>query len=228
MSIIDKLKSEKKYVLLLLVFLALIAYLSITLMPMIAELTSKPEKIRDFLKSFGNAGIFVFLLLQVLQVVIAAIPGDLLHVSGGFVYGALSGAALSYVGVMLGATLAFFMSRFFGYKLVKKFVAESQYEQFGRLLNTNKAGLGMFIICSIPGIPKDVLAYIAGLTPIGSLRFLSIYALARIPGIIISASIGANIYDRHYMDIVISGGIIVVLFIIGFFVRGKIIGGEAK
>jgi uncharacterized membrane protein YdjX (TVP38/TMEM64 family) len=76
----------------------------------------------------------------------------------------------------------------------------------------------------IPGIPKDTLTYIAGLTPVKPLRFLLISMLGRFPGLWGSAYIGANLQEKDYLPVWILSGVSVVLFVAGLLLKDKIIG----
>lgn len=197
--------------------------LAVSFAPEFIKLTSNVDELSNYLKELGSLGIIMFIFLQIVQVVVAFIPGDLLHISGGFVYGTAAGAVFSYIGVMIGATIAFYLARILGNKIVIKLIGEKSYKKFSGVLNTSTASLTVFLICIIPGIPKDVLVYLAGLTPIKPVKFLSLYAVARVPGILISSSMGANINEGHYQDLVILVSIVVVALVAGLFVKKKIL-----
>lgn len=49
--------------------------------------------------------------------------------------------------------------------------------------------IGMLIICLIPVIPKDLMMYVAGLTPIKASRLFFVYSISRIPGALIWVSV---------------------------------------
>ena len=51
----------------------------------------------------------------------------------------------------------------------------------------------MVILFMIPGTPKDLLIYIAGLLPIKPLRFILISTFARFPSVVSSTLAGSNL-----------------------------------
>ncbi|HPT70032.1 MAG TPA: TVP38/TMEM64 family protein [Syntrophomonas sp.] len=208
---------------LLVIFLTVITYVTIKYVPLITQLINEPEKFRSLLLSFGPASILVFIAFQVLQVIIAAIPGEVIQIAGGYVYGIVPGTLYSMIGILIGSMLAFYIARLLGFALVQKLVPSKDLEKFYFLINSPKAEFAMFILFIIPGIPKDILVYIAGLTPLKALNFFIITMIARFPGILGSAYIGANLENKHYYGVIIVSIVAVVLFLTGFFLKDKLI-----
>ena len=95
------------------------------------------EGLRDYIRSFGAAAWLVFLLLQVLQVFVALIPGELLESAAGFVFGPVFGTLLCYAGIVIASSLVFLLTRKFGVKLVEVFISRERINQL-RFLNTEK------------------------------------------------------------------------------------------
>ncbi len=211
-----------KAVLLALVVAAL-AIVTIAYAPIVTRLVSDMGRLREYLLSYGPRSVLVFLLLQVLQVVIAAIPGEVTQLAGGYLYGTAAGAAYSLAGIMLGSVIVFFLIRWLGYPVMKAFVPQKGMEKFNFLVNNPKAELALFVLFAIPGIPKDVLTYIAGLTPIKPLRFFILATVGRIPGIFFSSYIGAHMEQRHYTNVIFASAIVVALFVTGLLLRERVI-----
>jgi uncharacterized membrane protein YdjX (TVP38/TMEM64 family) len=84
------------------------------------EYIRNPEKFRVFLLSYGNISILVFMLFQILQVVIALIPGELIQVAGGYVYGTFFGTLYSSLGILLGnIALGIYFSKYSSKAIIK-------------------------------------------------------------------------------------------------------------
>lgn len=212
----------------LVLFILLLTYLTVRYAPQIKQLIQKPEEFEKFLRSYGNISILIFILFQVVQVVVAAIPGELVQVAGGYVYGILFGTVYSAAGIFLGSMAAFFFARIFGYRLVKNLMPKGSLEKFEFLLNGKRADVALFILFLIPGLPKDVLTYISGFTPIDPYRFFLITLVARLPGIFASALIGASMRERQYTGVIIMCVIALMLSILGLAVKERIIGHLKK
>ncbi len=208
---------------LLVLFIIVITYATVKYVPLITQLVSQPEKFRDLLLSFGPASILVFIAFQVLQVIIAAIPGEVIQIGGGYVYGIVPGTLYSIIGILIGSMLAFYIARLLGFALVQKLVPAKDLEKFYFLINSPKAEIATFILFLIPGIPKDVLVYIAGLTPLKAVNFFILSMIARFPGILGSAYIGANLEEKDYTEVIVVSVVAVILFLTGFFLKDKLI-----
>jgi len=207
---------------LLVIFVTVILLLAIKNAPWIIEYAKEPEKVREYLRSFGNFGAFIYVLIMALHVPTVVIPGDIFNVCGGYIYGIPLGFVLALTGIMLGSLAVFYISRLLGYEVVSKFISEDKLKKISEILNSNKGIVGLFIICLLPFIPKDLMMYIAGLTPIKASRLFPIYALSRVPGTLIWVSVGANVYEKNISGIVITILCFAVLVIGGIIVKEKI------
>ena len=173
------------------------------------------EGLRDYIRSFGAAGWLVFLVLQILQVFIALIPGELLESAAGFVFGPIVGTLLCYAGIVIASSLVFALTRKFGIKLVEVFVSREEINQL-RFLNTEKKrDLLIFLAFFIPGTPKDLLTYFVGLTEIKFRTFLAISLVARIPSVVTSTFGGHLLGVGDYISAIIVYAATAIVSILG-------------
>ena len=173
------------------------------------------EGLRDYIRSFGAAGWLVFLVLQILQVFIALIPGELLESAAGFVFGPIVGTLLCYAGIVIASSLVFALTRKFGIKLVEVFVSREKINQL-RFLNTEKKrDLLIFLAFFIPGTPKDLLTYFVGLTEIKFRTFLAISLVARIPSVVTSTFGGHLLGVGDYISAIIVYAATAIVSILG-------------
>ena len=173
------------------------------------------EGLRDYIRSFGAAGWLVFLVLQILQVFIALIPGELLESAAGFVFGPIVGTLLCYAGIVIASSLVFALTRKFGIKLVEVFVSREKINQL-RFLNTEKKrDLLIFLAFFIPGTPKDLLTYFVGLTEIKLRTFLAISLVARIPSVVTSTFGGHLLGVGDYISAIIVYAATAIVSILG-------------
>ncbi|MBA7623333.1 hypothetical protein ES703_30728 [subsurface metagenome] len=153
------------------------------------------ESIRAYILSLGHLAPFTFIALQALQVVISPIPGEATGFIGGFLFGKWIGFFYSTVGLTLGSAVAFFLSRQFR-RLVRLWLIRSRlYGRFEHLVEHQ--GLFMvYVLFLFPGFPKDFLCYLLGFSRMPWLAFIAIVILGRMPGTLVLAMQGANIYDK--------------------------------
>lgn len=166
-----------------------------------------------WIHSLGAWGFAGFILLQIVQVVAAPIPGEATGVLGGYLYGPVVGVSLSTVGLTIGSFIAFGLSRFFGRPLAEKFVDAKTMERFDYLLH-HKGAFLVFLLFLIPGFPKDYLCYILGLGHLTTLEFLSIATTGRLLGTILLTLGGTFLRDQqYYRFFLLSGTAVVVVFL---------------
>ncbi|NMA34724.1 MAG: TVP38/TMEM64 family protein [Clostridiaceae bacterium] len=220
---VNRKKKAALYIILIITFLAVITYVGIRFGSGLTELARKPEELREWLNSFGWKGVIIFIGLQVLQVVVAAIPGEFTQLAGGYLYGTFFGTIYSLTGIVLGSVIVFYAARLLGYPLVRLFVSEKQLDKFRFMLNNSKSEVAMFILFLIPGIPKDILTYIAGITPVRPLRFFVIITIGRLPALLGSSFIGHNTQLGNCAVVIAVSAAACILFLLGVFFREKIV-----
>lgn len=213
---------------LLVAFLALLAYLTINYAPVITQLVSEPEHLRGVIQSYGETGVLVFIAVQVLQVVISVIPGEVVQIAGGYLYGIWLGTFYLLIGLLIGSVLAFFAAKLLGYPVLKVFIPQDKYDKFRALLRTRKFEAVVFLLFLIPGLPKDLLTYAAGLVGVPPLKFFLIATGARLPALIGSAYIGANLQEQDYWTagLLMVGALI--LFLIGYLFKDRLLEGVQR
>ncbi|AGY75797.1 TVP38/TMEM64 family protein [Clostridium autoethanogenum] len=182
-----------------------------------------PNKIKNWIMSYGKYGVVVFLFVQFLQVVAFFIPGEIVQIAGGYIYGTLFGSIISILGITFGSIAAYSISRIYGKPLINKIISDKDLKFFHRILNLGSINFIVFLLYLIPGIPKDVLAYICGISNIRFKHFILYSTLGRLPGVIISAYFGSKIYTGNKMVLILIGIIMTLLFIIGVLKGEKII-----
>ena len=154
------------------------------------------EELKLFLKSKGKLALFIIYFLQILQVVIAFIPSDFINLSSGYILGPYFGFLISYLGLVSGTIIAFYISRLFGKEIVLKFVKEETLNKISNKVSSNMSITNIFILSIIPFMPRDVLVYALGLTNIKPKKFLLPYLLARIPLVLILSITGDTLFKN--------------------------------
>lgn len=201
----------------------LVILLTIKYLPFILELSVSLDKFRNYILSLGNLGAVVFIIFQVLQTVIAPIPGEVIQIAGGYVYGLTLGLVLTNLGMLIGAFIAFYFTRFMGGSLIEKFLRKEKFHWITYIVDSNEFSIILFIIFLIPGLPKDFLIYVAGLTPIKPLRFFGILFVGRFPWLLASVSIGFDLHHGNYTSTIIISMIAILSFALGLLYKNKII-----
>ena len=167
-------------------------------------------------------GRIYFLGIQILQVVVAIIPGEPIEMGAGYAFGAVEGTLLCMAGTIIGSMLVYFFVRRFGVKAVEIFFPIEKIENL-RFLNTaKKRDALMFLLVFIPGTPKDLLAYFAPLTGMGPWTWLFITSVARIPSVITSTIGGGALGVKNYVFAAAAIGVTLLISVIGLFIYKRI------
>lgn len=176
------------------------------------------DAFRDYIRSFGALGWLVLLGLQILQVFIALIPGEIVESAAGYAFGPVMGTLICYVGIAIASMLIFSLTRRYGVRLVEVFVSRERINEL-RFLNTaRKRNALLFLLYFIPGTPKDLLTYFAGLTDIKFRDFLIISLVARIPSILSSTFGGHMLGNENYWGAVLLYGITGLISLLGMLI----------
>ncbi len=164
------------------------------------------------------SGRLIFLGIQILQVFVAFIPGEVVEVAAGAVFGPIEGTGLSLLGVTIGSTIIFLLTKWLGIKFVSLFVSEEKINSMKFIKNDRSLNNIVFIIFFIPGTPKDLLTYFVGLTRMKLFTFLGLSLIARIPSILTSTLAGDAINNNDWKRAAIIFGITAVISIIGIII----------
>ena len=209
----------------LFVLLGIIIGLSITITifaPDFASIFQDTNKAKAFLLQYKAASILVFILLQIVQIVVAILPGQVLQFVAGYVYGFGFGIFWSMVGIMLGTIITFYLAKLLGKDAMHIIFGEERITKFVNILNSKKAYTVIFVIFLIPGIPKDLISYAAGISEIGIKPLLVLSLVGRFPALVATIAMSRLLYNGSYIALGIFIFAIIVLFILGIWKRRHI------
>jgi uncharacterized membrane protein YdjX (TVP38/TMEM64 family) len=179
------------------------------------------HQLKKVILSFGAYSPLAYILLQVMQVVIAPIPGGAIEFIAGYLFGAKVGFIYSMIGVLIGSWVAFSLARVFKRLAVEKFVSAETRRKFDYLIGHEGVILS-FLLFLIPGFPKDALCYILGLTPMHMGVFLFISTVGRVPGTLMACLQGGKAFNHQYKAMVILLGISVLVILIFYIYHDEI------
>jgi len=186
------------------------------------QLFTSAERLQSWIQGWGIWAPLVFIGVQTIQVIVFVLPGEITQVAGGYLFGGWLGALYSLSGILLGSTIAFWASRLLGRPFVATIVSKEKLEGVEKMLVSRSAQVVFFLLFLIPGIPKDILCYVAGITPLRFPFFMLASTLGRLPGIIGSSVIGrAAAAERWGLLIGVSAAAL-VLFAAGLLLRPRI------
>jgi len=164
--------------------LLLVIIVTVLVLARVFGLGERLGDLRDWIKSLGPWGPAVFFLIYVVAAV-AAIPGSAMTVAGGALFGSFWGVILTLHAALVGASLAFLVSRYFARASIVRWLGEN--EQFQRLdrLTEQHGAIIVALTRLVPIFPFNLLNYGFGLTRVPFWTYVFWSWLCMLPGSIL-------------------------------------------
>ena len=202
--------------------LLLIAALGVLVGVPLVRFASEPEHFRDWVDARGIWGRLAYIGMVLFQILIALIPGGPFEIVGGYAFGAVEGTLLCLAASTAGSILVFLLVRRFGMRLVGVFFSRDKLNSLRFLRSTPKRDFLFLLIFMLPGTPKDLLSYFAGLTDIRFPVWLLICSFGRIPSIITSIVGGDALGEGNYTYAILVFAVTLAVSGVGLFVYNQI------
>ena len=174
-----------------LVLAVLIAALAIWWQP-IYDFVADPEQLRLWVEGLGPWGPIAIIVLEMIQALLAPIPGQAIEAVSGYLYGPWLGTLFPMIGMVIGSSITFLLARRFGRPLVIRLIGKQSTARLDDLVRRGGAPF-FFLIWLLPFAPDDLACVAAGLTPMPFHQFLILMTVGRLPGVFVSVLVGANI-----------------------------------
>lgn len=143
----------------------------------------------QWIQDLGSIGAIAFILLYIIATV-AFLPGSILTLGAGVVFGVVLGSLYVFVGATLGATAAFLVGRYLARGWVaKKIEGNEKFKAIDEAVG--REGLKIVLLTRLsPVFPFNLLNYAYGLTGV-SLKDYFFGSVGMIPGTIMYVYIGS-------------------------------------
>jgi uncharacterized membrane protein YdjX (TVP38/TMEM64 family) len=218
-----RLKRKKIYsVISIVIFVALMIWLAFEIGTPLVQMLRRPQQFRDLIDDNGILARLIFIGLQLLQIFIAFIPGEVVEVAAGYAFGTIEGTLLCMAGSALGSVLVIWFVRSLGVKAIDTLISREKIAELRFIRNEKQLDKLVFLLFFIPGTPKDVLTYFIGFTPIKTSRFVLISTFARIPSIITSTIGGDALGTEKYVFAIIVFVATAIISLLGLLIYNSI------
>lgn len=208
-------------IVLIIAMVCLVGYLSY-------KFIADPKEFSGWIRSHGVWGYLVYIGITILQIIVTIIPGGPLELAGGYAFGALLGTILFVIGAFIGSLISFGLVRKFGREFVETQFSKKQIKKLAFLEDEQKLNFVFMILFIIPGCPKDLLCYVAGLTKMKLSAFCVIATLGRLPAVIGTAVGGQAIEAGNYTAAIIAFAATAIVSIVGMLIYSAIINRKNK
>ena len=184
------------------------------------KLISNPEVLIGFIRGFGIWSYLAFFLLVILEVVVAPIPGTILYITGGILFGSFLGGTIALIANIAGAAIAFYI----GKKIILDEEEIKRKSHLDKMIHKYGAH-SIFFLRINPLTSSDVFSFLAGFLRMNFRKFIIATSIALAPLIYIQAYIGEEIFlkNKIIFSILIAVSIIYLIAFVDFILDRKII-----
>jgi len=209
-----------RYLLLVLSILIIAAVTYFIGKPLLAFM-SEPEAFRAWVESKGIWGVIIFMFLNIVQVLLAIIPGGPFEVGAGYAFGVIPGTILCDIAMSIGGVINFLFVKKFGMKFIELFTTKEKIESVRFLKANKKSEMLLFLFFLLPGTPKDLMCYVVGLSNIKLSTWIIINVVGRFPAILLSAMGGDALGEQNYIFFIVALIVLFLLYLVGSFLYSK-------
>jgi uncharacterized membrane protein YdjX (TVP38/TMEM64 family) len=188
----------------------------------LVSLLEDPQFLKQRLEEWGLLAPVLFVALQVLQVIISPIPGEATGFLGGYLFGQWLGLLYSMIGLTIGSVASFGVGRWLGAPYVRGLVGQKTWERLSFIIGT-KGVFFCFIVYLIPGLPKDIVCYLFGISPISFWAFAFVSTLGRIPGTWVLSAQGSHTANGDYVRVILLTAAVVAITVPLYYYRNRIV-----
>ena len=188
---------------------------------------SEPDKFRALVDNNRLLSALAYAAMNIIQVVISLIPGEPFELLAGYAFGAVDGTLLCLIAATAGSMIVFALVRKFGVRLLEIFFDEEKINSLKFLKSSPNRYFIMLVVFLIPGTPKDLLAYYAGLTDMKWWLWLIMCFFGRIPSVITSTISGDALGEQKYLAAGIVTGATLLLAGAGLIIYKRILNKHA-
>jgi uncharacterized membrane protein YdjX (TVP38/TMEM64 family) len=180
-----------------------------------------PEELRLLVRDWGAWAPVGIILLQVVQIAVAPLPGNALSFAAGYALGLWPTVVWLMIGVMLGAALDFLLVKLLGRRLLKYFLSPARLARLDALV-LRRGTFYIFLLLLVPNPVGDWVYYLAGLTSMPLPLFLGLVLIARLPSNLLECTVGASATHFGWREWVVVGLVAAILGLLYYQNRHRI------
>lgn len=210
----------------LIAFFVLMLVICVLLWPYVHELFEPGgvDRVINDVRNAGPVGFLILLGMQFLQIVVAFIPGEVVQIAAGLLYGPWIGALVILLGCVISSAFIFALVHKLGAPFVQNMVPTKYLDKFRRFELSGKLNIVVFILFLIPGLPKDTFTYLVPLTDMRMRTFLLLSNVGRIPGIVVSTYAADGLIEGRVVESVVIFAVAALIAVLGVVFRERIMG----
>jgi uncharacterized membrane protein YdjX (TVP38/TMEM64 family) len=180
---------------------------------------SDEAAVQAWLLKLGPLGPLGVIALNAIQVVIAFVPGYVMQLVAGYLYGWPMGAIYGTIGMLVGGFIAVALARAFGRPLVIRMVGEKRLARWEHVAHLDSLAIWFILMLAPFG---DVPYYIAGLTSLAIWKIIAIAAFVRTPSVILAVLVGSGVLSWRSPWVIGAGAVMVIIALVALRYQSQI------
>jgi len=150
-----------------------------------------PQELHELVRSWGAWAPVGIIVLQVVQIAVAPLPGNAISFACGYALGLWPTLLWLMVGVLLGATVDFLLVKLLGRRLLRYFLPADRLARLDAQV-LRRGTFYIFLLLLVPNPVGDWVYYLAGLTSMSLPLFLGLVFVGRLPSLLLQCAVGAS------------------------------------
>ena len=167
-------------------------------------------QLQNYVTGAGILAPVVYVLVMILAIIVSPIPSSPLIIFAGVTFGWIKGFALSLLGMVTGAVIAFYVARILGRPIVEKLVSPKTLAKTKKMMPENKLTLAVFFLRILPLPFLDAVSYAAGLTQMCFRHFFMATVFGLIPLVFTLSYFSEDIKDPISLIVIALSTIIIL------------------
>ncbi|UHQ98654.1 TVP38/TMEM64 family protein (plasmid) [Natrinema zhouii] len=220
MQVFSSADARKRGILVTVLLLAVFVLLYLSLRRY-APFIFHPDELQTWIDQFGVLAPAAFMFVQISQVVVAPVPGQVVALVAGYLFGSVAGTVYSITGVLIGSVIAFLLADRYGRTFVEDILHEDVVARFDEFVDrVGFPGLVAFVL--IPGLPDDAICFLAGLTKWKLRTFMVAITVGRLPAYVLTVYAGGELASGEFTEGAVIIGTVIVASAVGYYKREAI------
>jgi len=162
------------------------------------------ETLRDMLLGFGVLAPLASILLNIMQAVVAPLPGFVVPFVNGAVFGTWWGMLITWIGGTAAAATCFWISRTFGRRFAERMCSRSTLAESLNEKLERHSFAPIVVARLIPGVPFDFFSYFVGLTRVRFTPFIVATMVGSAPHAFVYAYMGSSLQMPLWLGVLMT------------------------
>jgi uncharacterized membrane protein YdjX (TVP38/TMEM64 family) len=173
--------------------------------PELRRLFMDRAALESYLDGLGHWAAVAIVAAEIVQVIFSFVPGQIVGLAAGYLYGPWWGGLLCLLGLGIGTVSATYLGRVLGRPVVERMLGPEVLAQLARFAERGR--LAIFLIFLFPFLPDDAVCFVAGLLPYSLAEMFILALIGRAPGVWVSAWVGAQAEQLTLAHMAVVSGI---------------------